>query len=90
MQPERIVSKANRACAQSGRAVTGNLLRCFVRREETPRHGLGAARYCLYLGAAHMPGAAPPKFLLAALQTSRCRGSFQMPFQFQSTAAAFR
>lgn len=51
---------------QRGQAVTGGLQRCCVLREQAPRHGLGLARYCMYLGAQH-----DDKFLLAALQTSR-------------------
>jgi hypothetical protein len=50
---------------QRGQAVTGGLQRCCVLREQAPRHGLGLARYCMYLGAHN------EKFLLAALQTSR-------------------
>jgi hypothetical protein len=49
--------------------VAGGLQRCYVKREQAPRRGLGLARYCMYHGASHDDAGA--KFLLAALQTSR-------------------
>ena len=60
----------SRYLVQSARAVPGNLLRCFVRREEMPKRGFGCARYCMYLDG-EGPGHSPRKFLLAAMQTHR-------------------
>lgn len=64
---------------QRGQAVTGGLQRCCVLREQAPRHGLGLARYCMYLGAHN------EKFLLAALQTSRL--AFHLRLQSNVIAA---
>jgi len=54
----------------SGRAVPGTLLQCFVRREEMPKHGVGSARYSMYLGTGP-GGPGDCKLLLSALQTTR-------------------
>ena len=54
---------------------TGNLLRCFVRRD--PGGDRAVAKFSLYLGQEHnQPEAC--KFLMAALLNSRCAASLQI------------